>query len=219
MLICACRTSGNVFLNSRQLVRTSALCVQGNIHPRHTFLCQYDLNWLCHSLTWAPLITFPPSRAVFSPWLGLLAQHSRGQWASGPNTPTIAPQNPPFCLLYTKRGFRYYPSWSMLITRHISLRKHLFNCPRHAPDASAYEMCSSLNFCSLMSPMFHGVMQIQRLWIFAGVWAGTFPLCSPPFGINTTQIKHFLYFSNHLALSVHTLNPSTLSPYSCFYKY
>ena len=112
MLICACRTSENVFPDDRQLVRTSALCVRGNIHSRHVFLCLYDLNWLCHLLTWAPLITFLPSRAVFNPRLGFWTQHSRGQWAFEPNTPTYSiMQTLKFDFLFTFSFSSFSSGW------------------------------------------------------------------------------------------------------------
>ena len=89
--------------------------------------------------------------------------------SSWPNTPTIAPQNPSFCLFGMKGGFWCYLSRSMLITRHLRLCKSLFNCPRHTSDASAYETCSLLNFYYLMSPTFYSAMQIQRLRTLLGL--------------------------------------------------
>ena len=89
--------------------------------------------------------------------------------SSWPNTPTIVLRDSSFYVLVIKGGFRCYLSWSVLITRHICLRERLFNCSRHAPDASAYETRSSLNFYGLMSPTFYDAMQIQRLRTLLGL--------------------------------------------------
>ena len=59
--------------------------------------------------------------------------------STGPNIPTIAPQNSPFLLLGQKRGFWYCHNHSALIIHPSWLNKCLFNCLKPIPNTSTYE--------------------------------------------------------------------------------
>ena len=90
----------------------------------------------------------------------------------GPIIPTIAPRNSPFLLFGKKRGFQYYYNYPTLTIHHLCLCRCLFNCPKHAPDVSAFE--TRLHVPHVL--WYDGDLMTRD---FIGTWAGILLLAFP----------------------------------------